>query len=145
MKGQFIYALGIIALWNRWLRLSFSTGRKEKCKQTDNGNKPFHNHTPSKKAHPEGCAEKVFPSVSLPHYTDKYTHKRNKRRTPFTKVVFLLVDIDIYRILKCSVVCTHTITINPKCKAGKEKRYKEFSRIRGRFTDLFCCKMQQPE
>ena len=39
-----------------------------------------------KKAHPEGCAEKVLPSVSLPHYTDKYP-QGNKERTPFTKVL----------------------------------------------------------
>lgn len=31
-----------------------------------------HISTSNKKTHPEGCAEKVFPSVSLPHYTDFY-------------------------------------------------------------------------
>ena len=62
------------------------------CKSKAKTEKRYEENFPylSKKAHPEGCAEKVFPSVSLPHYTDKYTHKRDKRRTPFTKVVYLL-------------------------------------------------------
>jgi len=39
---------------------------------------------PIKKAHPEGCAEKVFPH-SLRH---EFTHSEKKRITPFTKVLF---------------------------------------------------------
>jgi len=54
----------------------------------------------NKKAHPEGCAEKVSPSGSLPHYTDKCPSKE-KERTPFTKVLLPLTNKKIteYKIV----------------------------------------------
>lgn len=90
MKGQFIYALGIIALWNRWFSLNHRTGRKEQCKQTDNANKPFHTHTAIKKAHPEGCAKKVLSPVAATQ-TIRYLH-REMRETPFYQGMFPLAN-----------------------------------------------------
>lgn len=75
---------------------------------------------PNQKAHPEGCAEKVFPSVQLPHHTDK-SSTREKERTPFTKVVSLPGGQNIYRLLKCGVVYCYFTTFQSKCKGISEK------------------------